>query len=123
MRIVLTALLMLTTTPAWAEWVRLNDTPNAAFYLDPATVRKDGNRRRVWELTDLKARDLKGELSSRILIEYDCKEGRSRMLSLSAHAGPMATGKTLFSTSAVGEWDYAPPDTTADTSLRFVCAR
>ncbi len=123
MRVVLTALLMLATIPAWAEWVSTSDSTQAVYYLDLAIVRKDDNLRKVWELTDLKAREPKGELSYRTLIEYDCKEGRSRHLSISAHAGPMATGKALFSGSAPGKWDYAAPGTAAGATLSLVCAR
>ena len=73
MRFVLAALLLLATIPAWAEWVRLGETDTAIHYLDPATIRKDSNLRRVWELQDLKVRLPDGELSRRTLFEYDCK--------------------------------------------------
>ena len=55
MRVVLVALLMLATIPAWAEWLKVEENDiGTVFYLDPATIRKDGDLRRVWGLQDLK---------------------------------------------------------------------
>ena len=123
MRIVLTALLMLATAPAWAEWVKVDETDEVLIYVDPATIRKDGNLRRIWEMQDLKARDSDGSLSRRALSEYDCKGKRLRLLSLSTHSGQMATGKIIITVSPSGKWDCAVPGTSGQTMLKFVCAR
>jgi len=42
MRVALIALLMLATAPAWAEWVKVDETDEVVIYVDPATIRKDG---------------------------------------------------------------------------------
>ena len=123
MRVALIALLMLATTPAWAEWVKVDETDEVVIYVDPATIRKDGNLRRIWEMQDLKARDLDGSLSRRALSEYDCKEERLRLLSLSTHSGQMAMGKIIITVSPSGKWDYAAPGTSGQTMLKFVCTR
>ena len=87
MRIVLIAWLILVATPAWAEWVKVSESDGLTGYVDPATIRKNGNLRRVWEIQDLKARGTKfGELSRRVLNEYDCKEERMRTLSATFHS-------------------------------------
>jgi hypothetical protein len=123
MRFVLTFLLMLATTTACAEWLRLGETGTAAYYLDAATVRKDGSLRRVWELIDWKARLPDGQRSWRSLFEYDCKKERYRLVALSIHSGPMATGGILVSTSISDNWDYLAPDTMVETKLRIVCSQ
>ena len=42
--------LMMLAGSAWAEWVVYTNSENkeATHYFDPATIRKDGNMRRVW---------------------------------------------------------------------------
>jgi len=123
MRLVLTLLLTLAAAPAWAEWVKVGENDHAFYYIDPATIRKNGDLRRVWEITDLKQRSKYGVMSRRVLNEYDCKEERQRILSLSTHSDPMANGRTISSDSEPSEWDYAPPNTSVQTILRIVCAK
>lgn len=123
MRLVLCLLLTFAAAPAWAEWVEVSETDNSIYYIDPATIRKDGNLRRVWTIQDLKQRHKDGEMSRRGLYEYDCKEERFRILSISEHSDPMARGKTLFSDSEPGKWIHTPPETPSQTMLRIVCAK
>lgn len=123
MRVALTFLLLLATTTAWAEWVKVNETETGVIYVDPATLRKDGDLRRVWGLTDLKARDAGGELSRRRLDEYDCRQERYRILSISTHSGSMAMGTILFRDSDSSEWQYAAPGSVAGDLLGFACSR
>ena len=52
---VVLSLMLLATSPAWAEWVKVYETSNGdTFYIEPATIRKDGNLRKVWVLISLK---------------------------------------------------------------------
>lgn len=123
MRLILTLLLTLAAAPAWADWVKVSETDEVTFYIDPATIRKDGNLRRVWEIQDLKKPDKEGVMSRRGLLEYDCKDERDRVLSFSAHSDPMAGGKLLFSLNEPGKWDYIPPETLRRTTMRIACAK
>jgi hypothetical protein len=41
-------------------------------------------------------------MSRRLLIEYDCKDERFRVLATSTHSEPMAAGKTLVSADVPG---------------------
>ena len=107
----------------WAEWVKMSEIDEAVTYLDPATIRRDRSLRRVWELYDLKVRAKGGEMSRRAFSEYDCKEERFRMLSNTAHSGPMAAGETLSAWNTPGEWIYIAPGTLAEYALKYVCAR
>lgn len=120
----LLSLLLLATGSAWAGWEKVASTDEATMYVDRATLRKDGNLRRMWEVQDLKQRDKDGEMSRRTRYEYDCKGERYRILALSTHSKPMAGGKTLLS---LGEnprgWGDIPPGTTAEYELKIACAR
>ena len=61
-RLVLCLLLSLVAAPAWAEWVQVSETDHAFYYIDPATIRKDGNLRKFWTIADLKQGRFKNEV-------------------------------------------------------------
>ena len=118
-------LLLLATGSAWAGWEEVGESSTeTTFYIDRATIRKDGNLRRMWEVLDLKQRGKDGGISFRTKNEYDCKGERYRILASSSHAEPMAGGKTIFS---FGEdpsgWRDIPPRTPSEAKLRIACAQ
>lgn len=123
MRIILCFLLALVAAPVWAEWVKVAVTEDGsvAYYIDPASLRKEGNFRKVWQIADLKQRE-DGEMSTRSRDEYDCKEERRRILSLSSYSEPMAGGETLWSKDGVREWRAIPPGSVSAGILKIVCA-
>ena len=114
----------LAAAPASAAWVKVYENEAAFFYVDPATIRKNGNHLRAWGMQDLRKKDADGVMSRRGLAEYDCKEARVRLLLNSAFAGPMATGKTLVSNNSPGEWHDIPADSTPGKLItnRRVCS-
>lgn len=120
-KIFLVCLVMLSCT-AQAEWVMYSETDKSIFFYDPDTIRKDGNMRRVWELSNEKLRDEKGAMSNRVRLEFDCKLERYRYLDLSAHSDPMASGKVLTVEQGSGLWTGIPPGTVSATMLNIVCA-
>ena len=99
-----------------------NQDEELTFYFDPATIRKDGNMRRVWELQDLRKRGRHGEMSRRMRVEYDCKQERWRYLGISGHSKPMAGGTILISTGEDNDWTAIPPGTIVETIFNLVCA-
>lgn len=99
MRLLLCALLAFLANPAGAEWVKYGESDFATFYLDPETVRKEGNLRRVWEFQDLKKRDDSGALSLRFQWEIACNENLFRRLAQSAHSESRLEGILLVLSS------------------------
>ena len=117
------ACLMMLAGSAWAEWVMYFETDLATHYFDPATIRKDGHIRRVWELSDLRKRERNGDMSVRMRKEYDCKQERRRFLGISGHSGSMAGGTVLFTVGEETQWDAVAPGTNGETILNIVCAK
>lgn len=115
--------LLLVTGSAWAEWVRVGESDAIEQYIDPATIRKDGNLVRVWTIQNLKQRHKNGELSLRVRYEYDCKQERLKFLSGTEHSGPMASGTELRSDIGSGQWNDIPPGTVGESVLKIVCAK
>jgi hypothetical protein len=77
---ILMLLLVVVAAPACAEWVKAGEAGIATYYIDPATIRKNGNFSRVSQVHDFEDRQKGGEMSRQGLMEYDCKEGRYRIL-------------------------------------------
>ena len=116
-------LLAALSTSAIAEWTRVTKSVDAVTYLDPATIRKSGYFRRVWTVEDLKQRHPEGEMSRRVLYEFDCNEGKGRILSFSTHSESMARGSVLLSGSFHDDWEFVAPETVIDATFQFVCAK
>ena len=122
MRILALLSLLLSSAPAVAKWVKISESDSVTQYLDTATMKVDGHRRRVWKLQDLKQHGHGGMKSIRILEEYDCKEKRDRILSFFVHSERMARGQITMSNKGSGEWQYIGPETPSVTELKVVCA-
>ena len=121
MRAVLTVFLLLFATHVSAAWQIINRSDGVTYYIDIATVRKDGNVRRSWQLGDFKVRDSDGALSYRGLVEYDCKEELVRLRSYALFAGHMANGKLLYISEKVEGWMAVAPETVGETQFKYVC--
>ncbi len=92
------------------------------FYIDRDSIKKDGNLLRVWELQDLKEKGPLDEKSRRILVEYDCKNERRRVMSFSFHADQMGAGLTLKSDQTPGKWNLMVPNTTGSVVFQVATA-
>jgi len=126
MKHMIIAVLSLAASTAWADWVKVTESQTFSIYLDPATISKSGDMRRAWQLTDYKELVLPERyLSSLDLLEFDCKEGRRRMLSFSEHSGPMGTGpvRSASSTGAPSPWRNDPPASVGEATRAYVCSR
>jgi len=125
MRALLLLALLFAAGSACAEWTAVAETPGGSFYLDYATLRKDGDHRRVMQLDNQKQRQPEGELSSIVLAEFDCKGKRSRMLELTNYADPMGQGKVLFRTGKdlVSPWAPIVAGTAVSLLAGAACAK
>lgn len=123
MRIILCLLIAIVAAPAWAEWVSVGEDNKATGYIDPATISKNGNFRKVWQLQDLKERGKDGAMSRRVLWEYDCNEGRDRMLSISTYSEPMARGAILSEFDPGESLTHITPNSRSAIIIKIVCAK
>lgn len=112
---------------AAAEWVEVGGNETTTTYADPATIRKAGNMVKMRHLLDYtKARVIEGlkpHLSVKMQDEYDCKQERTRTLSISLHSGNMGEGEVLGTSTKPGNWRPVPPDTLVETLREFACGR
>lgn len=131
MRMIFIASLALVATSACAEWAKVAESGDAMFYIDPATVRTNGNLRQVWQIQDFLEQRPNGARSRRLLVEFDCGAERWRTLSITEHSEPMGGGSVLASSSGESQWIYVapitgsnlPPRTPNRTIRKVVCSR
>src|SRR5512140_1087656 len=89
----LIALQMLSSVPAYAEWVTIGYSESLGGYTvsgDPTTIRLKGNLVKVWALTDYTTmQTVAGHsfLSSKAQNEFDCTEARQHELAVTWFSG------------------------------------
>ena len=122
-------LLMAFSCSVWAEWkfIEQGTSSKHSFFIDPMTIKKEGNKRKVWELKNLFQMGKMGEMSTRSRIEYDCKEEQYRFIQISYFPEKFATGSVLLVHNYQinipgGEWSQIAPETVDEALFKFVCA-
>jgi surface-adhesin protein E len=130
-RLIVLVLLVLSCSVglAQAEWKQLVDSPTFGglnVYVEPTSVRidKGSGLVKMWILYDYKT----GQegfhvryLSLKIQRQYDCKQGRSRMLAQSLFGGNMAKGDVIYE-STEGTWMPVGPGPIGQSLLGFACS-
>lgn len=100
--------MLLTSIPAWAEWVEHGSYTNAGIfsYEDPATVRRVGNYVSFVELHDYTnpTSAALGYKSIKRHAEIDCAGERNRSLSETTYSLNMGKGTQMASNPDPGKW-------------------
>jgi len=113
-----------TTASAGPNWVLVGEGTNGSKrYVDPSTIKRDGNLRRNWEYIDYASRGSTESLSARAFVETDCREERRRIIEVTEFSESMLQGRILGTERGDGSWIQSAPGTFAETVMRYVCAR
>ena len=128
-RLLLITLLLLSSGPAYAEWVSVSsseDLDGYAAYLDPDTIRRKGHLVKVWGLYDFKTIQTvagNSHLSVKIQHEYDCIEERSRSLASTFFSGSMGMGNVVRTDSYESKWEPVTPESIDQDLLKVACGK
>lgn len=122
-------LAVLGCTAAHAEWVAMPRATDGSLetFIDLETVRQTGPMnimRRVWQLSLLAPGAANKALSVKSHVEYDCKDGRYRVLEVNYFTEAWGRGRQLESTvpSAVSsDWNVIDKDSLSALIFRRVC--
>ena len=121
-------LLLMVSTNVFAEWTKANTNKAAGLttYVDLQSIRKKGNKVKMWELWDFKTiqKSPIGEsfLSSANHKEYDCEEETSKTLNYTWYSGNMGKGDSVYSSGNLNrEPESIIPETLDDTSFKAAC--
>lgn len=119
------ALAALSGSLAHAEMKSLGSSGAATYFVDTATVKRDGNLRNLWSVMDYKSPQTTQRgakyLSTRTNMEINCKNQTVLMRQFSMHSGPMASGEVLDTQGVWRDAQSVPPGTPLFTIMKFVC--
>jgi hypothetical protein len=126
-RLLLITLLLLSSGPAYAEWVAVvsgSDEEGSTVYMDPDTFRRNGDLVKRWHLYDYKTAQtttLGTFFSFKVLNQYHCTEERARRLTSTFFSGNMGTGKVLFTNADEGKWEPVAPESVGQVLRKVAC--
>ena len=127
-KLLFTLILALISTSAMAEWTKVGESDSKGgytAYADIASIRKAGNRVKMWALFDYqivqKASGVEF-LSEKIRREYDCKEKQMRKLAFSLFSWNMEDGDLIRSYSQPQKWEIVPPDSIDEAEWKVACS-
>jgi len=123
----LVTLLVLSSVPAHAEWVAIGYSESLGGYtvfVDPDTIRRNGDLVKVWALTDYTTIQTVGDssfLSSKAQNEFDCAEERQHELAVTWFSGNMGNGNGVWNTSDETKWRPVAPGSVGQGVWKFAC--
>ena len=121
-------LLILSSHPAYAEWVLASGDDEAGLkvYVDTATLRRNGNLVKMWQLYDYKTvQTVAGDsfLSIQRQNEYDCPEERTRMLAYTWFSSNMGKGRVVYRTADEQQWEPVVPRSIDRALWKVACGK
>lgn len=105
------------------QWIPAGSNSDGTSYIDVKSIKKDGYFRKAWLIQDRINPTKWGDKSYRAYVEYDCKNDRSRLLTLSSHSEKMATGNIEILINQTDPWSYVAPGTVDAAALSLVCSK
>lgn len=125
-RLLLITFLLLISSTVYAGWVKVGASDDGmTLYVDPDTIRRNGNLVKMWQLYDLTTIRRTGAgdsyLSSKNQHEFDCVEERIRTLAFTWFSGNMGHGNAVFTVSDEQKWEPISPESAAQTLWNIVC--
>jgi hypothetical protein len=125
----LITLLVLSSGPAYAEWVAIEkqyQSPGRqTVYVDPDTIRREGHLVTMEQLIDFKTmqggRSPTRFSSTKIEKEFDCADKRLRVLALTDFWGNMGTGEAAGAAIGGGHWIPVEPESLNYALWKVAC--
>jgi len=127
----LITLLVLSSAPAYAEWVKVDKdyfSPGLwTIYIDPDTIRREGNLVTVWQLVDFKAmqggRSPTRFFSTKTHKQFDCAEKRFRLLAFTEFTDGMGTGEPTGGYVDKDTWLLVEPESVSQALWEMMCGK
>lgn len=120
-------LLIMTSTSVLAEWSYVGHSEESIAYADKSTIRKNGNRVKMWVLHDLASPHQVGNgkpfLSTKGLHEYDCVNESSRGINLIEYSGYTGDGEVVWSGGFNVGFRPIVPETVEEMLWKVACGK
>jgi len=108
-----------------SEWVVFEAAPDATIYVDPSTIRREGDRAEMWVLIDYASpqpdKTGKQVMSDKLQYQYDCSGKQLSIVATSAHTGSMASGEIVNVNPDPPQLTPIPAGTTAEKMWQHAC--
>lgn len=111
---------------AHADWIEIGKGSDGIYYVDPQSIRRNGNFAKMWYLTNYPAPVQVGRItfsSAKYQSEYDCYEETERGRSHLAYSGYMGEGTLVYSNADEKKWTPLPPGSIGLTLWKIACAK
>jgi hypothetical protein len=125
-------LLFLSSAPAYAEWVAVEkdylSSGLQTVYIDPDSIRREGNLVTIWQLSDFKWMQGNGRGAHRFFSteahkQFDCAEKRLRLLAFTEFSRRMGTGIPADGYVDTGIWVPVEPDSIDQALWEVACGK
>jgi hypothetical protein len=124
-RLFLITLLVLSSGPAYAEWVKIGTTDDGmTIYVDPDTIRQTGALVKMWYLYDYESTQTVADssyLSTKAQDEFDCAGELHRTLAFTFFSGKMGSGQADYSNSEEHKWEPVAPRSVDQAVWKIAC--
>lgn len=124
------ALLVFSDSPASADWVSVEKPYPVrelqTLYIDPSTIRREGNFAEVWQLTDYRwmqggPRGTPRFLSTITHKQFECMDKRLRLLAYTEFSHRMAAGTVSNGYVDKDRWLPVEPDSINEALWETLC--
>lgn len=126
MRLILLAVLLLSSNVNATEWMELQTLENEIMYFDFDSLRtsKRSGIVRAWLMLDYP--EAKGEPptkfhSIKLLVEISCKREKIRTIYGISYSENMGIGNPIFTSNEKEEWSSVIPEANSTTIFRTLC--
>lgn len=127
-QIFLFLVIVMLSTNASAEWVRIGENSRSIAYAD-TSIRRSGDTAVVWVLFDYKSiqespRSGRRYLSEKAQHEIACKLERDRVLFFTWHADQMGNGAVVYTGKKPTDWEpTSSPGSYGKAFWKFACGK
>ena len=126
---ILMLLLAVVSSSAAAGWVEVtsNTDKTTMMYADPSTIRKAGDKAKMWVLHDYQT--VQGDVGNQYMsvtaqVEFDCKEEQTRTLYVITRPENMGMGAQVSSFKVHDrDWNPVAPRSAIEALLQFACVK
>ena len=132
-RLILITLLVLSSGTAYAEWVSVGSDGKLTIYVDPDTIRREGDIVELWELLDFKTIQVEtgrahwkpriSYLSTMIQYDFDCALERTRARVQEWFSGNMGSDNMVSIDADADNWRLVAPENLSHPLWKIACPK
>jgi hypothetical protein len=125
-KLLILLLLLMISTNVMSEWKPIGFSDEQTQYVDLESIRKKGNKVKLWFLLDLKKVKIienKSILSIMGHEEYDCKEETTKVLDMFFYEGNMKNKEIFSEVNIHDEPTSIRPNTVESLNYKIACGK